>query len=390
MKRTTFFMTALALSLCAQSQTIDRVLRSVEQNNKELRARSHDAAAEKMENRAANNLPDPSLSYSSFYGNASEGGHGTELVATQGFDFPTLYVARNRQATLQNEAVDWQQQAVRRDILLRAKLLCLDLVGLNQERALAGLRLRNADELQVLYERRLQTGDANALEVNRVRMERMNVQAESARLAAATRTALQDLLAMNGGLPLEFADTLYPPAREPMAYDPVRDASIAADPDLQAAAAATHAAGRQVAVDRQGWLPKLEVGFRRNTNSVESENGFVVGGSLPLFQNRRRVRIAKARSLSARLMQEDTRERAEATLMSLFNEMRQLREALQAYDVPLMRRSLALLRQALAEGEISLIEYFVEAESVYATLRERMQLENRYQKVMAELYKNEL
>ena len=38
----------------------------------------------------------------------------------------------------------------------------------------------------------------------------------------------------------------------------------------------------------------------------------------------------------------------------------------------------------------SLIEYFVEAESVYKNLQARMQLENQYQKVMADIYKNEL
>ena len=74
-----------------------------------------------MENRTNNNLPDPTVSYSSFYSNGAEGGHGTELVASQGFDFPTQYIVRNRQATLQNEAVDKQQQAARRDILLECE-----------------------------------------------------------------------------------------------------------------------------------------------------------------------------------------------------------------------------------------------------------------------------
>ena len=76
--------------------------------------------------------------------------------------------------------------------------------------------------------------------------------------------------------------------------------------------------------------------------------------------------------------------------MALYNEMTQLKEAMHAYDVPLMYRSLDLLKQALKEGQISLIEYFVEAEMVYKNLQTRMQLENQYQKVMASIYKNEL
>ena len=60
------------------------------------------------------------------------------------------------------------------------------------------------------------------------------------------------------------------------------------------------------------------------------------------------------------------------------------------YDVPLMYQTLDLLKQALTEGEISLVEYFVEAETVYKNLQAYMQLENQYQKVMADIYKNEL
>ena len=76
--------------------------------------------------------------------------------------------------------------------------------------------------------------------------------------------------------------------------------------------------------------------------------------------------------------------------MALYNEMQQLKEAMDTYDMPLLYKSLDLLKQALKEGQISLIEYFVEAETVYKNLQVRMQLENQYQKVMATIYKNEL
>lgn len=389
MKRTLFII-ALFSPLLMQAQSIDHVLKSIEQNNKELQAQKHSADATKMENRAANNLPDPTVSYSSFYSNAAEGGHGTELVASQGFDFPTQYITRNRQATLQNEAVDKQQQAARRDILLNAKNLCLELILLNQEKTLMDIRMKNADELQALYEKRLSTGDANILEVNKIKMERMNVQTEVAQNNAAHRTALQSLLALNGNMPLEFSETTYPSVKAIKDYNLMRDEVIASDLDLQTAVATTLAARKQVSINRQGWLPKLEVGFRRNTDDVAAQNGFVVGGSLPLFENRKKVKIAKAQAISAQLMQENAKDQVEASLMSLFNEMQQLKDAMHAYDVPLMYRSLDLLKQALTEGQISLIEYFVETEGIYKNLQAYMQIENQYQKVMANIYKNDL
>ena len=381
---------ALCLPIGMQAQNIDQVLQSIEQNNKELQSQTQLLKAQKMENRTANNLPDPTVTYSSFYQNGAGKGHGTEFVASQGFDFPTQYIARNRQADLANEAIDKQQQAVRRDILLKAKLLCLDMILLNQEKTLLDIRKKNADDLETLYAKRLEAGDANILEVNKIKMERMNVLTEVAQNNAAYRTALQSLLAMNGNMPLEFAEEQYPHVEAINDYSTMRDEVIASDLDLQALSFATRAAEKQVSVDKQNWLPKLEAGFRRNTDSEMSMNGFVVGGSIPLFSNRKKVQIAKAQALSAQLMQEDAQLQIENNLMALFNEMQQLKEAMDTYDVPLLYKSLDLLKQALKEGQISLIEYFVEAETVYKNLQARMQLENQYQKVMANIYKNEL
>lgn len=381
---------ALCLPIGMQAQNIEQVLQSIEQNNKELQSQAQLSKAQKMENRTENNLPDPTVSYSSFYKNGMGPGHGTETVVSQGFDFPTQYITRNRQATLENEAIDIQQQAVRRDILLQAKLLCLDLIQLNQEKELIQIRMKNANDLQAMYEKRLQTGDANALEVNKVKMERMNVQTEVAQNNAAHRTALQTLLAMNGNLPLEFSATAYPQVKEINDYNTLRDEVIASDLDLQAMGYAARAAEKQVSVDKQNWLPKLQAGFRRNTDSEMSMNGFVIGGSIPLFSNRKKVQIAKAQALSAQLLKEDAQLEKENELMALYNEMKQLKQALDTYDVPLMHRSLALLKQALEEGQLSLIEYFVEVEGIYKNLQARMQLENQYQKVMANIYKNEL
>ena len=340
-------MLMLCLPIGMQAQNIDQVLQSIEANNKELLSQKQLTKAQKMENRTENNLPDPTVSYSSFYKNGAGPGHGTELVATQGFDFPTQYITRNRQAEMENEAIDLQQQAFRRDVLLRAKNLCLDLILLNQEKALMDIRMKNADELEALYAKRLEAGDANILEVNKIKMERMNVQTEVAQNNAAHRTALQSLLAMNGNMPVEFSDSTYPEVKEILDYNQLRDEVVASDYSLQAAVAFTRAAEKQVSVDKQNWLPKLEAGFRRNTDTGMSMNGFVVGGSIPLFSNRKKVQIAKAQAISAQLMQEDALLHVENNLMALYNEMTQLKEAMHAYDMPLLYKSLDLLKQAL-------------------------------------------
>lgn len=70
--------------------------------------------------------------------------------------------------------------------------------------------------------------------------------------------------------------------------------------------------------------------------------------------------------------------------------MQQLREAMKAYDVVLMHKTLRLLQDAVRAGQLSIIDFYVEADNVYKNLQAYMEVENRYQKLMAEIYKNRL
>lgn len=372
------------------AQTIEAVLRAVEQNNKELQAGQYAAEAGKMEVQTQNNLEDPSVEYSPFYADGVTGMASSELVVKQGFEFPIRYVARRSSGKLQQEVIDRQHRLLRQDVLLRAKNLCLDLIGLNQERLLLEERRKNADELLVLFEKRLSEGDASALEVNKIKMERMNVQTESAQNAAAHRTALQQLLAMNGNQPLEFDETSYPNVPPVADYNTLYDEVIASDVALQTAEAQVRAAEKEVSVNKQNWLPSIEVGYRRNTSMGEKSNGFLIGGSLPLFSNRKKLKIARAQASSARMQLDNTRLQVEAQVQGKFNEMTQLHEAMQAYDIRLMHQTLRMLRDAVEAGQLSIIEFYVEAENVYQNLQAYNKLENQYQKLMAEIYKNRL
>ena len=376
--------------LHAQTGSIERVLKSIEQNNRELQAGEQNTRAEKLDVRNENNLEDPSVSYSRKFGEQDGVGPEMEFAVTQGIDFPTLYAQRRQYGKLQGRALDLQQAVLRRDILLRAKELCLDLIRLNQLKALYGQRLKNAEELNALFDERFEKGDVNILEVNKVKMELMNLRATVAENDAAYRTALQNLLAMNGNMPLEFDETVYPLVPELRSLEQVRDEVMGADYALKQAQAGSEAARKLVKVNRHGWLPKLEVGYGREGGSDAMLNGFVVGVSVPIFSNRGKVKAARARQAGAELAQEQVAQQVEADIQSLFNEATRLRASMQAYDMGLMDKTLSALKQAVEAGQLSVLDYYSEAETVYASQEKLVDLENRYQKVIAQLYKNSL
>ena len=373
-----------------QAQGVDEVLQSVAQHNKALQAQRQADAAEKTGIEAENGLEDPSVEYSSFFSKGVSGQAGSELVVSQGFDFPTVYGQRGRAGRERKEAVDFRAEAQRRDILLQAKNLCLDLIRLNRQQDLLDRRMENADELLALFEERLEAGDATLIEVNKIKMERMSIQTETLQNHAAHRTTLQSLLALNGNLPLTFDEREYPAAPATDDFETLRNEALAGDAALQAAEAESRAAGRTLTVSRHNWLPKLEIGYRRNTGEDSKEHGFLVGGSIPLFSNRRQVKMAQARSVGAQLTAEDLRLQAEAALHAGFNEMQQLRKALSVYDRTLMLQTLDLLGESVKGGEMSVTDYFVEADQIYRNLQACTELECQYQKSLATLYKHRL
>ena len=190
-------------------------------------------------------------------------------------------------------------------------------------------------------------------------------------------------------MPVECADTLYPP-RPVEGYEAVYARAVASDWQVMAAGAAVEAAGQDVKVSRQGWMPKLEIGFRRNTEGPEASNGFLIGGSIPIFANRHKVKAAKARQAEAEMMKADARLKAESAARAAVESMRRLGASMAAYDVPLMRHTLLLLRKAVESGQMSVTDYYVEADGVYRNMQAYADLERQYHGFVADLTKNDL
>ena len=126
------------------------------------------------------------------------------------------------------------------------------------------------------------------------------------------------------------------------------------------------------------------------TSMTEASHGFLVGASLPLFSSRNKTKIAEARHTAAQSELENARLQAETQLQSRYNELLQIRSAVQTYDVPLMHSTLDALKSAVLAGQMSIIDYYVEADNVYGNLSTYLSLENQYRKLLAEAYRNRL
>lgn len=389
MKKIILAAMAFAAVVSAKAQDINSVLKSVEQNNMELKALLKGNEAADIENKSQNTLEDLSIEYSPFFQSETSGIASSELVITQGFDFPTLYGARKKAGQLQRNVLDMQYQTARRDILVNAKKLCLDIINYNKQKQLLQERRKNADELLAMFELKFKNGEATSLELNKIKLDRMNLETELVQADTKHANAMQQLQALNGGLPIEVNMTEYPQAP---ADDEVTmyEKAVATDWTVRTAQASVLAAEQDVKVNKQSWIPKFEIGYRRNTEGDNASNGFLIGGSIPLFSSKNKVKIAKARQTEAVMQHANARINAENSARTMINQMKQLKASADAYDVPLMRQTLKLLRTAVENGEISVTEYYVEADNIYKNMITYMDIERQYQDALTEIYKNEL
>lgn len=386
------FPLALILSLPAfvAAQGIDSVLSAIETNNIQLKAMRAEINAATHELKAENSLDGPSIEYSPFFRRGTSGVASSEMVVSQEFDFPTLYAARGKSGKLQRNVLDKGLDSSRRDILLNAKLTCLQLVYLHRQKEILAEREAVAVELQKLFGKRFDEGEVNILEVNRVKIENMEVLAAVAENRAAISRALSALTALNGDIPVEPGEISYPEVPLWLISDEGAPSLTENDTELKAAHASVEAARQEINVSRQGWLPKITLGYRRNTELDEASNGFLVGVSVPIFSNSSKVKAAKSRLVASQLNMDDTRARIANEVTSSLAELKSLHSVIGLYDLPLMKKTLALMKKSVELGNMSVIDFYIESDKIYSKIQDYLSLENRYHTIAATLLKNEL
>lgn len=372
------------------ADNIGDVLKQVASNNLTLQALAHDNQADVLDIKASNSIGGPSVEYSPFFTKGYSGVAESELVVSQEIDFPTKYAARNKQAKMQNIVGEQLLIKQRRDILLQAQLLCIDLIRLNQTLSMLHERLANSETLLQMYQKRMDAGDANALELNKVKLDCMEVRTLVNEAQGERTSLLQQLRQLNGGKPIDVIDTVLPEYPQITNFESYRALALASDADVAVAQTALRAADMNLKLQKNEWLPNISFGYRRNTEHGEGINGFLVGVSFPLYSNSNNVKAARQRRESAELQVMQAQNEAEATLRTNYEQLQGLQQVIDHSDVKLLQESLTLFAKALQQGEITALVYYVEINSIYEKLQRHIDLHCQSVKLLAELHKAEL
>lgn len=155
-------------------------------------------------------------------------------MVPQSSDSPSLYVTHNRLSRLKVGALDSQTDVSRQEKLLLTKEMCLGIIILRQQKHISEEWLRNAEELAKTYAKRLQTGDTNALKMDKINLELLNVKVEAPLNETALRNKLQELNTLNGNTPVVLEENTYPATLFPADYRMPKSEVLSADRMLMA------------------------------------------------------------------------------------------------------------------------------------------------------------
>lgn len=380
------FLTTMSASV--QAQTLDDVVRSVLSNNTRLKVLTQEVTATNLERHSENIVGGPQIEYSPFWDNAKTGVASSELVVSQSFDFPTVYRQRS-EANRKEAAVEREQiSAARREVALEARLLGLDIVRSNQLLDLYRRRLTECDTIFHLLERRMTAGDANALEVNKARLERMTVQQQLAAEEGEHASLIAQLQSLNGGVALDLIDRSFPKCILETDYDTFASLALGANGEIRVAQAALQSRSYDVNRSRQSWLPQLSVGYRRNTDGPVKVHGLMVGVAFPLYSTASKVKAAQARQEAAKRTLEAAEQEAADALRGQYNELVRLQSVLDHADTQLLQETLSLLSRALQYGQITALDYYVETADIYEKLTAHIDLHHRFSRLFTTLHRD--
>lgn len=379
-----------SMSLAAQDN-ISSILFSIEENNTKLKALKEEMKAQKLGNKTGIYLSDPDVAFGYLWGTPSNIGTRKDFSVTQTFDIPTITGMKSRLANNKNQLVELQYASERINLLLEAKQYAIDLIYYNGLKKELEIRLRHAQTIADAYQQRLDRGDASILEYNKVQLNLSTVQGEMSRVEVERNTLLSELKRLNGGIEILLEENNYSPASLPADFEEWYLSAEQKNPLLQYVKQQIEVSRKEVKLNKAMRFPKFSAGYSLEKTLGQKYQGANIGISIPLWENKNRVKQAKAGVIAAQTKEQESKQQFYNRLQNLYMRANGLQQTAAGYKKSLQSlNNTDLLMKALDVGEINLLNYIVEIGLYYDTVNQTLAAERDFEKALADLSAVEL
>nr|WP_320059327.1 TolC family protein [uncultured Bacteroides sp.] len=381
-----------SVSLFAQNEnSLKGVLTSIEENNATLKTLREDVKVQSLGNKTGIFLSNPELEFNYMWGSPTNVGSRKDFSVKQMFDIPTITGMKSRMAENKNQLVELQYKSDRIKILLEAKQYCIELTYYNALKQELDIRLQHAQTISDAYKERLDRGDANVLEYNKSQLNLSTVRGEMSRVEVERKTLLLDLKRLNGGIDVLFGNNEYNVVPLPANFEDWYLSAEQKNPVLQYVKQQIAVSKNEVKLNRAMGLPAFSAGYMQEKTFGQKYQGITLGISIPLWENKNRIKLAKAGVIAAEAKQTESKQQFYDQLKKLYMRATGLQETAIGYRKSLVAlNNTNLLIKALNAGEISLLDYIVEIGLYYDTVNQALAAERDFEKAFTDLSAVEL
>lgn len=387
---TNFLALAFFSYVNAQS-SIENVLYEISKNNKTILATAKFYEAQNLEYKTGILPNNPTAEYDFLKGTPVNAGNQHDFMIAQQFDFPTAYIKKSQLAKAQSAQSEFEITANRQDILLEAKKVCIALVYHNKLQGQLAQQKQNTEKLLADFQTKLDKGDGNILDVNKAKLQLIEIKKQFQENVSAINELNIKLTELNGGSVITFTDTLYAIPQSIPEFAQLENNYESADPLLKILKQKKLVSQKQFELSKSMWLPKMEIGYHYQGILGQTYNGIHTGISIPLWENKNIVKQKQAQLYFSDLQLTAHTNEHFYHIKHIYEKYTNLKITLQEYQsVFATLNNTSLLNKALALGELTTIQYFMEMNYYNQALFNYLQIEKEFYLVEADIYKYKL
>lgn len=389
--RLSLFLVLFSFCLGYSQSNIDKILVEIAKNNKTIQANTQYWSTQKVQHRTGNSLYNPTVEYDYLKGSPANAGNQTDFTITQSFDFPSVYGKKNTLANQLDIQADLQLKAANQALLLEAKKICIELVYRNKLQVPLTKRQEATEKWLAHFNKKLASGDGTILDVNKAKIQLLEIKKQFLENASFIAKLNEQLTSLNGGNAIVFNDVAYFDVPVIADFETMEKEIEAQDYIKKTLEQEKVIAQKQIAVSKALSLPKMEVGYHYQGILGQTYNGIHTGISLPLWESKNRVKLEKAKMTYAETALNDHTNDHYYEIKQLYGRYESLKSILSDYEkINQSVEPIKLLDKALAAGQISVLEYFVELNYYNTTFNSYLEIEKEYYEVVATLLKYQL
>ena len=346
--------------------TMEQVLPLVIKNNTWLKTQLLQAEASKMEAKTGLGLSNPEVEAGLLNGNPSVIGSRKDFSIKQSFDFPTVYYYRQKGVDIEQALLTQKQQQAVRELVHQTQTICLKLVWLNKLKQQKKLELSMVDSMATVVEKGYAMGLNSRFDSERADALRVQVRYDFQKLENEQQVFKGELVALNGGQPIDFADMDYPSWIVPAFNEEWKTNRVNALPQIQQAQSEEGLNINNLNLTKSETMPKFSLGFAGEYLPNENFHGVVVGITIPLFENRYKVKTAL---LNLNAAQAGNKHIQSMAMQTIERQIMQYEQTKQQFDFCKQAKNrisiLNDLNHLLQVNQITLVEYIMQMETQY-------------------------